>query len=67
MKESIMTVRMGYKIHPEDHRLANFNHRDAFFYIILTRIIDSLSCSPLNKLPEVPEYAEMQCHLISSF
>ena len=60
---------LDIKIHPKDHRLANgdrLTHSGGriFFYLILTQIMDSLSCSPLNKLPEVPEYAEMQCHLI---
>ena len=47
--------------------------KDIFFYSILTRIMDSFSCSPLylfinsyqNKLPEVPEYAKMQFHMIT--
>ena len=41
--------------------------RDRFFYPILTRLMDSFSCSPFNTsffllkkgFPEVPEYAEM--------
>ena len=43
--------------------------RDGFFYPILTKIMDSFSCSPLNtsfhtrktwkSLPENPEYTEM--------
>ena len=45
--------------------------RDGFFYPTLTRIMDSFSCSPLfffivNKLPEVPEYAKMQFHMVAS-
>ena len=47
--------------------------KDVFFYSILTRIMDSFSCSPLvlfinsyqNKLSEVPEYAKMQFHMIT--
>ena len=47
--------------------------RDGFFYPTLTRIIDSFSCSPLflfiylfkNKLPEVPEYAKVQFHMLT--
>ena len=40
-------------------------------YPILTGIMDSFSCSPLffkfeNKLPEVPEYAKMQFHMMTS-
>ena len=44
--------------------------RDGNFYLILTQIMDSFSCSPLNtsfytgknikRLPENPEYAEIQ-------
>ena len=42
-----------------------------FFYPTLTRIIDFFSCSPLfflfkNKLPEVPKYAKMQLHMMTS-
>ena len=44
--------------------------RDGFFYPTLTRIMDFFSCSPLffivNKLPEVPEYAKMQFHMVTS-
>ena len=45
--------------------------RDRFFYPSLTGIMDSFSCSPLfflfeNKLPEVPEYAKMQFHMMTS-
>ena len=47
-----------------------------FFYPNLTRIMDSFSCSPLflfmylfmylkKKLPEVPEYAKMQFHMMT--
>ena len=44
--------------------------RDRFLYPTLTRIMDSFSCSPLfflfeNKLPEIPEYAKMQFHLMT--
>ena len=51
--------------------------RDGFFYPTLKRIMDSFSCSPLvlfiylfvnlfrNKLPEVPEYAKMQFHMLT--
>ena len=47
--------------------------RDRIFYSTLKRIMDSFSCSPLvlfinsyqNKLPEVPEYAKMQFHMIT--
>ena len=46
--------------------------RDGFFNRILTRIMDYFSSSPLfffiylfqNKLPEVPEYAKMQFHVM---
>ena len=42
------------------------------FYSTLTRIMDSFSSSPLffylkNKLPEVPEYAKIQFHMMTSF
>ena len=48
--------------------------RDGFFYPTLTQILDYFSCSPLffllfyfkNKLPEVPEYAKMQLHMMTS-
>ena len=46
--------------------------RDGFFYPTLTRVMDSFSCLPLffflfeNKLPEVPEYAKMQFHMMMS-
>ena len=50
---------------------------DGFFYPLLTRIMDSLSCLSLflfiysillkNKLPEVPEYAKMQFHTMTLF
>ena len=66
------------KICPKDHWLESWGLRsddkwwslgDGFFYVILTRIIDSFSCSPLctafyigktwKRLPGNPEYAEM--------
>ena len=41
------------------------------FYPTLTRIMDSISRLPLflfkNKLLEVPEYAKMQFHMMTSF
>ena len=45
---------------------------DRFFYFTLTRISDSCSCSPLfvlfkYNLPEVPEYAKIQFHMVMSF
>ena len=53
--------------------------RDRFFYPTLTQIMDSFSCSTLfsfiylfiyyylkkNKLPDVPEYAKMQFHMMT--
>ena len=47
--------------------------RDGLFFPILTRIMDSFSCSPLffylfqNKLTEVPEYPKMQFHMMTLF
>ena len=46
--------------------------RDGFFNPTLTRIMDSFSCSPLfsfiylfqNKLPDVPQYARIQFHIM---
>ena len=43
--------------------------RDEFFYPTLARIMDSFYCSQmffLDKLPEVPEYAKMQFHILTS-
>ena len=53
--------------------MTNGDPRDGFFYPTLTRIMDSFSCSPLmlfiylfkKKLPEVPEYAKMQFHMMT--
>ena len=44
--------------------------REGFFHPTLTRIMDSFSCSPLfylfsNKLPEVPELANMLFHMMT--
>ena len=47
--------------------------RDRFFYPTLKRIMNSFSCSPqfflliyfLNKVPEAPEYAKMQFHMMT--
>ena len=47
--------------------------REGFFYPTLTRTLDFFSCSQLfffyffkKKLPEVPEYANMQFHMMTS-
>ena len=58
--------------------MTNGDPEGRIFYPTLTRIIDSFSCSPLflfifliiylfilNKLPEVPEYAKMQFHMLT--
>ena len=46
------------------------DHEGRIFYPTLTRIMVSFSCSPLflfkNKLPEVPEYAKIQFHMMTS-
>ena len=46
-----MSVRVRYTIRPKDRRLASRGlpviPRDGFFYLTLTRIMDSFSCSPL--------------------
>ena len=47
------------------------NPRDGFFYPTLKRIMDFFSCQPLfflskNKIPEVPEYAKIQFHMMTS-
>ena len=55
--------------------MTNRDPEGRIFYPTLTRIIDSFSCSPLvlfihlyqNKLPEVPEYAKMQFHMMTFF
>ena len=45
--------------------------REGFFHPTLTQIMDSYFCSPLflflfkNKLPEVPEYAKMEFHIMA--
>ena len=47
---------------------------DGFFYSTHTRIVDSFSCTPLflfinlfieEKLPEVPEFAKVQFHMMT--
>ena len=57
--------------------MTNGDLRDGFFYLSLTRIMDYFSCSPLflfiylliyvfyDTLPEVPEYAKMQFHIMT--
>ena len=57
--------------------MTNGDPRDGLFYPSLTQIMDSFSCSPLfsfiylfinlfisNKLPEVPDYAKIQFHMM---
>ena len=41
--------------------------RDGFFYPTRTRIMDSFSCSPLFLfiIPEFPEYAKIQFHMMT--
>ena len=53
--------------------MTNDDPEGHIFHPTLKRIMDSFSCSPLflfiflfyNKLPEVPEYAKMQFHMMT--
>ena len=54
-------------IRPEDRRLAPRGLPVILFYPILTRIMDSFSCSPLYLIifSIYPEYAEMQFQMMT--
>ena len=58
--------------------MTNDDPEDRFFYLTLTRMMDYFSCSSLFlfiylhiclfvliKLPEVPEYAKLQFHMMT--